>query len=169
MKLTTKNCVLSILGTMFCLMGLLLGVFLDMKETSPSGFSKHQTLSAATVPVSQVSMLPLDLQLDLGKKTQLTDDTVKHDTVYVPQPEVLVINKTRQKVDRPKGVTDVAWVMLTPEHTSKSSVKKSKIADREEQPAEPDVRSPEVPTIQLIVDGQTVYSKDDNHSTGGSQ
>lgn len=164
MKITAANCILSFLAVSY----LLVGSFLALTDTTSSDLQKHQTLSAATIPAPQVSMLPLDLQLDLGKKTQLTDTLEKHDTVYVPK-EVLVINKTRQKVDRPKGVTDVAWMMLTPEHKSQSSVKKPKIADREEQPAEPDVGSPEVPTIQLIVDGQTVYSKDDNHSTGGSQ
>lgn len=145
------------------------GIFLaSSKYTGLTDFSKHQSISAATLPVEQVSMLPLDLQLDLGKRVQ-TDSTVKHDTVYVDRPQVLVINPKRPKVDRPKGVTDVAWMMLNPGQLSKSAVSKQKIPDREEQPGETDVGASKASSIQLTVDGKVVYSKDDNHSTGESQ
>ena len=158
--------------TILCSIAFMLaGFFLASAEHSEMlGFNKHQTLSAATISQSQVSMLPLDVQLDLGKKTQLTDSVVtKRDTVYVDRPQVLVINPKRPKVDRPKGVTDVAWMFLNPGKLSSPPVNNKSIPDREENTGEIDVGSPDSHAIQLIVDGQTGYSKKDNHSTGGSQ
>lgn len=115
-------------------------------------------------------MLPLDVQLDLGKRTQSTDSAViKKDTVFIDRPQVLVINPKRPKVDRPKGVTDVAWMFLNPEKLSSPPVNNKEIPAREEKTGENDVGSPDSHAIQLIVDGQTVYSKNDNHSTGDSQ
>ena len=115
-------------------------------------------------------MLPLDVQLDLGKRTQSTDSVIKvHDTVFVPKPEILVINKERSRISRPKGVTDYAWMVHNPVKTSTDTVNNKQIPDREEKTGERDVGKTDSTTIQLIVDGRVVYSKNDNHSTGGSQ
>lgn len=157
--------------TILCSIAFLLaGVFLATSEDKALDFEKHQTLSAATMPQITASMLPLDVQLDLGKKTQITDpevitDTI-HDTIFVPKPEVIVINKKRSEVNRPKSVTDVAWMIVKPGNTSIDTVNNQKIPVREEKTGECDVGAPETSTIQLIVDGKTVYSKNDNHSTG---
>lgn len=158
--------------TILCSLAFLLaGFFLATSEdTELSNVFTHQTISAATVPTHQVSMLPLDLQLDLGKRTQLTDSVAnKKDTVYIDRPQVLVINKKRPEVNRPKGVTDVAWMFVNPGELSKLPVNNKKIPDREEKTGECDVGTSKEPTIQLIVGGQTVYSKNENHSTGESQ
>jgi hypothetical protein len=152
----------------FLIAGWLLAI--ENKEGSFE-FNKHQTLSAATIPHSNVvSMLPLDVQLDLGKRTQSTDSVEKqHDTVYVDRPQILVINKKHQGNDPPKGVTDYAWMFHNPVNMSTGTVSNKKIPDREEKTGERDVGTPDSTTIQLIVDGRVVYSKNDNHSTGELQ
>lgn len=144
-----------------------IGLAISGNNTEVS-FSKHQTLSAATLPPHQVAKLPLDLQLALKKEVQ-TDPTVKHDTVYVDRPQVLVINKKSSKVSSPKKVTDYSWMMLTPEQMSKDTVSNKGTPNREEKIRECDVGSPKESTIQLTVDGEVVYSKNVNHSTGGPQ
>ena len=146
------------------------GAFLAIQDDTKSfGFNKHQTLSAATVPTyKQVSMLPLDVQLDLGKRVQ-TDPTIIHDTTYIDRPQVIVINKKSSKVRTPKEVTDVAWMMLNPEQLSTSTVNNKESPVREEKTGECDVGSPKESAIQLTVDGEVVYSKNVNHSTGELQ
>lgn len=150
-----------------CLAFAIAGVCLAISENNDVTW-KHQTINAATLPASQVSMLPLDVQLDLGKEVQ-TNPTVKRDTVYVDRPQILVINKKSSKVSTPKKVTDVAWMMLKPGHISKDTVSNKGTPDREEKAGECDVGSSKETAIQLTVDGKIVYSKNVNHSTGESQ
>ena len=155
--------------TILCSLAFLLaGWFLAVGD-GEGGLSKHQTLSAATLSDYQTTMLPLDVQLDLGKKVLPTDTVMMHDTVFIDRPQVLVINPKHQRVSRPKGVTDVAWMFLNPGKLASPPVSNQSTPDREEKTGEVDVGTPESHNIQLIVDGQTVYSKHDNHSTGGSQ
>lgn len=156
--------------TILCSLAFLIaGWFLATTENGEFGFNKHQTLSAATLPDNQVSMLPLDVQLDLGKQVQITDTVKMRDTVYIDRPEVLVINPKRPKVNQPKGVTDVAWMFLNPGKSLSPPVSNQLIPDREEKTGEDKMSVSKTHDIQLIVDGQTVYSKNDNHSTGDSQ
>jgi len=155
--------------TILCSLAFLLaGWFLAVGD-GEGGFSKHQTLSAATLSDYQTSMLPLDVQLDLGKRVQIPDTVKIHDTTYVDRPQVLVINQKCSRVNRPKSVTDVAWMFLNPGKSASPPVSNQSIPDREEKTGESIVGTPESHNIQLIVDGQTVYSKNDNHSTGESQ
>lgn len=159
--------------TILCSIAFLVAGWLLATEESEGSFefNKHQTLSAATMPQSNVvSMLPLDVQLDLGKRTQLTDTVGKqHDTIYVDRPQVLVINKKRSGNNPPKGVTDYVWMFRNPVNMSTDTVNNKVILAREEKTRECDVGTPDSTTIQLIVDGRVVYSKNDNHSTGESQ
>ena len=158
--------------TILCSIAFLIAGWLLATEESEGSFefNKHQTLSAATMPKRMVSMLPLDVQLDLGKRTQVTDAVEKqHDTVYVDRPQILVINKKRSGKNPPKGVTDYAWMFRNPVNMSMDTVCNKVILAREEKTRECNVGTPDSTTIQLIVDGRVVYSKNDNHSAGGSQ
>ena len=150
-----------------CLAFAIAGICLAIQEKNDVVW-KTQTISAATLPAPQVSMLPLDVQLDLGKKVQ-TNPAIIHDTVYVDRPQILVVNPKSSKVSTPKGVTDVAWMMLKPGHTFKDTVSNKGTPVREEKAGECDVGSTKESAIQLTVDGKIVYSKNVNHSTGESQ
>ena len=150
-----------------CLAFAIAGISLAISENN-DGIWKHQTISAATLPANQVSMLPLDVQLDLGKRVQ-TNPTVIRDTVYVDRPQILVVNPKSSKVSTPKKVTDVAWMMLKPGQMFKDTVSNKGTPVREEKAGECDVGSTKESAIQLTVDGKIVYSKNVNHSTGESQ
>lgn len=124
--------------------------------------SRQNTLSAATIPRNEgFEKLPLDIQLDLEKR-QITDTIKLIDTVYVSNPKVA-------KVHQPKRPTDFLVMAFTPERVSKEPVSSQVMLGREEQPKDVDVGTSKASTIQLIVDGQTVYTKNDNHSAGEGQ
>ena len=145
-----------------------IGLALSGNNTEVS-FNKHQTLSAATLPPYQVAKLPLDLRLALKKEVQSDPTTVKHDTVYIDRPQILVINKKSSKVRKPKKVTDYSWAMLTPEQPPNDTVSNKITPNREEDIGEHGMSSSKEHMIQLIVDDEVVYSKNVNHSTGESQ
>ena len=152
-----------------CLAFAIAGICLAISENNDVTW-KHQTINAATLPASQVSMLPLDVQLDLGKEVQTNPTIIRDtDTVYIDRPQILVINKKSSKVSTPKKVTDVAWMMLKPGCMSKDTVSNKDTPVREEKAGECDVGSSKETAIQLTVDGKIVYSKNVNHSTGESQ
>ena len=147
-----------------CLAFAFCGISLAITDNNTKvSFNKHQTLSAATLP-----KLPLDVQLDLGKKVQI-DPEVKRETIYVDRPQVMVINKKSSRVKSPEKVTDYAWMMVNPDQLSKGTVSNKGFPNREEKIGECDVGSSKESAIQLTVDGQIVYSKNVNHSTGESQ
>lgn len=150
-----------------CLAFAIAGISLAIHDNNSKtfGFNKHQMLSAATVPDCQVKMLPLDVQLDLGKRFSKTDTVTIHDTTFVDRPEVLVINKKSSRVRSLKKATVSNQGMFIPEQLSDSTVNNKGTPDREEQTGE-FVISPKEVSIQLTVDGVVVYSKDVNHSTG---
>ena len=145
-----------------------IGLAISGNNTEVS-FNKHQTLSAATLPPHQVAKLPLDLQLALKKEVQSDPTIVKHDTVYIDRPQILVINKKSSKVRKPKKVTDYSWAMLTPEQPPNDTVSNKITPNREEDIGEHGMSSSKEHMIQLIVDDEVVYSKNVNHSTGESQ
>lgn len=155
-----------------CIAFAIAGGFLAMSNNAEVPFAKHQTLSAATLSPTEISKLPFDLRSSLKEGVQMgptTNDTVYvHDTTYVDRPQVLVINKKSSKVSSPEKVTDYSWMMLTPKPTSISTVSNKGTPVREEKAGECDVGSSKDPAIQLTVDGEVVYSKNVNHSTGGS-
>ena len=156
-----------------CIAFALAGAFLAMSNKTESSFAKHQTLSAATLSPMEISKLPYDLQATLKQSVQMDsaiNDTVYvHDTTYVDRPQVLVINKKSSKVSSPEKVTDYSWMMLTPKPTSVDTVSNKGTPVREEKAGECDVGSSKESAIQLTVDGEVVYSKNVNHSTGESQ
>lgn len=153
-----------------CIAFAIAGGFLALTDKSELSFDKRQTLSAATIPEIQVAKLPLDVQLDLGKQVKLTDSSVvKKDTVFIERPKIIVVHTKSPKANTPKGVTDVAWMMLKPGQMFRDTVNNKGILDREEKTRECDVGSSKESTIQLTVDGKIVYSKDVNHSTEGSK
>ncbi len=147
----------------FAIAGILLAIHdNNVKELA---LTKHQTLNAATLPVIRPQMLPLDVQLDLGKRFSKTDTVEIHDTFFVDKPQIIVINKKSSKVNSPKKATVYDKVKFTPELTLNNPVSNKGISDREEK-TEEIVDSSKESSIQLIVDGKIVYSKNVNHSTG---
>lgn len=149
-----------------------IGLAISGNNTEVS-FSKHQTLSAATLSPMEIAKLPYDLRASMKDYVQTDPTIIKHDTIhdttYIDRPQVLVINKKSSKVSSPKKVTDYAWMMLKPDHMFKDTVNNKGTPNREEKIGECDVGSPKEPAIQLTVDGQIVYSKNVNHSTGELQ
>lgn len=136
----------------------------------PSG----KTMMAATMPQPLVwqnnGKLPLDLQLDLDKRlsheSPTVDTVIVSDTVYVDK----VKWKTRYKTVAARTVAREVGEHLaavTPDSMSRAPALDSTLG-REEQPNEA-VGTSKVPSIQLTVDGEIVYSRNDNHSTGESQ
>jgi len=157
-----------------CIAFALAGGFLAMSNSTGSSFAKHQTLSAATLSPMEISKLPYDLQASLKQPVQM-DSTVSrdtlyiHDTAYVDRPQILVIKTKFSRVSSPARVTDYSWMMLTPKPTSVDTVSNKGAPVREEKAGECDVGSSKESAIQLTVDGEIVYSKNVNHSTGESQ
>jgi len=132
---------------------------------------------AATVPPSVLqwdvtnNRLPLDLQLDLDKR--LSYEAPIKDSINIVD-SVRYIDKIRWKT-RYKTVaarTSAREVGEHPMAVMPDSMSRapaiSRTLDREEQPNEI-VGVSKTPSIQLTVDGEVVYSRDDNHSTEESQ
>lgn len=145
-----------------------IGLAISGNNTGVS-FSKHQTLSAATLSPMEMAKLPYDLRASMKDYVQMDSTIIKHDTVYVDRPQVLVINKKSSRVSSPKKVTDYAWMVLTPGQTSKDTVNNKGTPNREEDIEENSICSSKGRMIRLIVDGEIVYSENVNHSTGESQ
>ena len=148
-----------------------IGLAISGNNTGVS-FSKHQTLSAATLSPMEMAKLPYDLRASMKDYVQMDQDVKRdtiHDTMYIDRPEVLVINKKSSRVSSPKKVTDYAWMVLTPGQTSKDTVNNKGTPNREEDIGENSICSSKGRMIRLIVDGEIVYSENVNHSTGESQ
>lgn len=143
-----------------------------MDYSPPSG----KTMMAATITQQPLmwsntnGRLPLDLQLDLDKRLSHespTADTIRvSDTVYVDKVKWKVRYKTvaARTTAREAGEHPAA---VTPDSMSRAPAINSTLG-REEQPNE-SVDTSKVPSIQLTVDGEVVYSRNDNNSTGESQ
>ena len=150
------------------------GVSAAFMDYSPPG---NKTLMAATLPQQPLmwnnnGVMPLDLQLDLDKRLSRETPTVNEsrtDTVYVDK----VKWKTRYRY---KTVSDRTAAREVGEHLTAVTPDSLPHAptiistlDREEQPNDI-VGTPNVPSIQLTVDGVIVYqSEDEIHSTEESQ
>lgn len=150
------------------------GVSAAFMDYSPPS---NKTLMAATLPQQPLmwnnnGVMPLDLQLDLDKRLSRETPTVNEsrtDTVYVDK----VKWKTRYRY---KTVSDRTAAREVGEHLTAVTPDSLPHAptiistlDREEQPNDI-VGTPNVPSIQLTVDGVIVYqSEDEIHSTEESQ
>jgi len=120
--------------------------------------------------VPKGKVLPLDLQLDLEKR-QLGESP--KDSINIID-SIRWVEKIRWKT-RYKSVADRTTARevgqhlaaVTPDSLSENPATTCTL-DREEQPNEI-VGTSKVPSIQLTVDGNVVYSTDENHSTEGGQ
>ena len=148
------------------------GVSAAFMDYSPPS---NKTMMAATMPEplqwNVTGKLPLDLQLDLEER--LSHEPCIKDSINIID-SVRIINKVRWKT-RYKDVADRTTarevgthpMAVIPDSMSKNPTIISTL-DREEQPSEVAGVS-KTPSIQLTVDGEVVYSRDDNHSAEGCQ
>lgn len=133
----------------------------------------HQTIMAAQ-PLQwnvQPGSLPLDVKLDFDKR--LSHEAPIKDSVHI-RDSIRVIEKIRWKT-RYKNVADRTAAREVGEHlmpVNPDSMSNEptliSMLEREEQSSEV-VDTSKVSSIQLTVNGKVVYSKNDNHSTEGSQ
>lgn len=122
----------------------------------------HGTLHAATIPFKEYSgQLPLDILLDQAKKIK-QDTIVIHDTV-------IVTNTKYVRIPVPGHTTDTIYVPLSdlPELECVASVKNRSPGDREEYTPDEEVR-PSPSIVILTVDGQIVYSSENDIHSGSS-
>lgn len=150
------------------------GVSAAFMDFSPPG---NKTLMAATLPQQPLvwnnnGAMPLDLQLDLDKRLSREAPTViesRTDTVYVDKVKWKTRYRYKTVFDR-TAAREVGEHMaaVTPDSLPHGPTIISTL-DREEQPNDI-VGTPNVPSIQLTVDGVIVYqSEDEIHSTEESQ
>jgi hypothetical protein len=121
-----------------------------------------------TIPTWNIvgNRLPLDLQLDLDKKASGSRATSK-DSINIID-SVRWVTKTRWKT-RYRNVARIThsdtgneMAAVTPDSLSAKPVNNNTLG-REEYPKD-NVGTSKVSSIQLTVDGEVVYSKNDNHS-----
>lgn len=138
------------------------------------GTVSHQTVMAAQ-PLQwnvQPGSLPLDVKLDFDKRLSHETPKIK-DSINIID-SVRIVEKVRWKT-RYKNVADRTAARevgehLMPVNPDSMSNEPTLISTlgREEKPSEV-VDTSKVSSIQLTVNGKIVYSKNDNHSTEGSQ
>lgn len=116
-------------------------------------------------------VLPLDLRLDSDKR-QSTEPSVKDSINIIDSVRYVDKYIWRVKYKTASDRTTAREVGEHPEAVTPDSLPVCPTTicalEREEQPRDT-VGTPKVSSIRLIVDGETVYSKDDNHSTGEGQ
>ena len=145
--------------TILCTLAFLVaGISLAVQDNNDSPVFKHQTISAATVPVYSMPGLPLDLQLDLKNKYKTTD------TVYVTQPsDTVFVEKVKWVKSKQTAKHTMARAALKrqgldiPASEPDSLVKYKVCGDREEYT--PDSIGPPKASIILIVDDKEVYKR----------
>ena len=158
-----------ILAVAFMVAGIA-AAFMDFNPPS------NKTMMAATVTPTvfkwdlNKTRLPLDLQLDLDNRLSHESSTV--DTVRVT--DTLYIDKIKWKT-RYKTLAARTTAREDGEHLAPVTPDSMPTAppnlctpDREEQPGDYGAHS-KWPPIQLTVDGEVVYSRNDNHSGVGGQ
>lgn len=109
------------------------------------------------------NVLPLDLQLSLDKR----QPTTVKDSINIVD-SVRWVDKVRYRI-KYKTVPTCAKAhteTITPDSLAERTNECALV--REEKTKET-VDTSKVSSIQLIIDGETVYSKNDNHSTGEGQ
>lgn len=158
-----------------CVAMMILGVATAFQDFSPSSTNTIQAATTEQSPLAWVNngsnVLPLDLRLDSEKR--LSKACLPKDSVTI-RDSVVYIYKTKWKT-RYKSVADRTaareagehLVSVTPDSLPENPAITSTVG-REEQPIEV-VDVSKTPSIQLSVDGQIVYSSNDNHSAEGGQ
>lgn len=123
--------------------------------------AKHQTLMAATLPDygKVLSNLPLDVQLDLNKKTKSEKEYVPYEVIVIKDTTSApkVINPVHKKKRTSARATVKRQELGTPAIMPDSTVKNKVCGDREEYT--PDSVGPPKGSICLIVDGEVVYKR----------
>ena len=159
-----------------CVAMMIMGVSVAFMNFSPISNNMLQAATVETAPLTWTNngtgnVLPLDLRLDSEKRLSRTclpkDSVILRDSVrYITK----VKWKTRYKDVADRTTAREAGVHLTaatpdslPENLAITST-----MGREEQPIEV-VDVSKTPSIQLSVDGQIVYSSNDNHSAERGQ
>ena len=134
----------------------------------------NKTAVAATLPqlswASNVTM-PLDLQLDLEKRQDRVSPT--RDSINIID-SVRWVTKTRWKT---RYVSEADRTAAREAGTHLAAVNPDSMPKKpaipgtvvREENATDTVGVPKTPSIQLSVDGEVVYSSNDNHSEEGSQ
>lgn len=151
------------------------GISLAVYDTKPSGNTIQANPITWNIPKGNV--IPLDLQLDLEKRQPNNvpvkdsiniQDSIRYiykvKYVYRPKPEDSDKCVAARTTARNAGQHLAA---VTPDSLPMNPATIG-TPDREEQPGETVVAS-KATSIQLTVDGNVVYSTDDNHSTGEGQ
>lgn len=123
--------------------------------------AKHQTLMAATLPnySNVLSNMPLDVQLDLNKKTKPEKEYVPYEIIVVKDTTSApkVINPVHKKKRTSARATVKRQGLGTPAIMPDSAVKNKVCGDREEYT--PDSIAPPKGSICLVVDGEVVYKR----------
>lgn len=151
------------------------GIALAIYEPNTHGNEIQASPLVWNIPKGNV--IPLDLQLDLEKRQSNNvpvkdsiniQDSIRYiykvKYVYRPKPEdsdkCVAARTTARNVGQHLAAVTPDSLPMNPALTG--------TPDREEQPGETVVTS-KATSIQLTVDGNVVYSTDDNHSTEGGQ
>lgn len=152
---------------------MILGVATAFQNFSPSSNNVMQAATISSEPLTWVNTggkLPLDLQLDLDKRLDRESPKVR-DSVVIRDSVVTKIRwKTRYKNVADRTAAREAGehlVSVTPDSLPNSLAITSTMG-REEKPIET-VGTSKVPSILLAVDGEVVYSRNENNSAEEGQ
>lgn len=160
--------------TVFCCICLMIaGAFLALHRSDMRKYNQIHAEQPAQFMwnVPKGNVLPLDLQLDLEKRQ--TANVTPRDSINIID-SIRYIDKVRWKtryVDANERTS--ARIIgkhldaINPDSLAKCPINEC-TPEREEQPGEI-VGVSKTPSIQLTIDGDVVYSTDDNHSTEEGQ
>lgn len=162
--------------TVFCCICLMItGAFLALHRSDTRKYNQIHAEQPAQFMwnVPKGNVLPLDLQLDLEQRQ--TSNVTPKDSINIID-SVRYVDKVRWKIRyKNEDANDRTSARVIGKHldaVNPDSLAKYPInectPEREEQPGEV-VGVPKTPSVQLTIDGNVVYSTDDNHSTGEGQ
>lgn len=152
-----------------CVVFMIAGVAIAWDDFKMPG--NQNAIAQPVLPTVIPGRMPLDLQLDLDKK--LSHESSIKDSIRI-RDSVRITDKVRWKTRYKTVATrtiarDVGdhLTAVTPDSLPHAPTAISTLG-REEQPNE-SVGVSKTPSIQLTVDGEVVYSRNDNHSGVESQ
>lgn len=155
-----------------CVAMMIIGVATAFQNFTPRS---NNTIQAATTEplawnTNVAGKLPLDFQLTLDERTNRETPKVRDSVVIRDSVVTKVRWKTRYKDVASRTLARDVGEHLTPvtPDSMPSSIASTSTVGREEQPTDIVVVS-KTPSIQLSVDGEVVYSTNDNHSAESSQ
>ena len=157
-----------------CIAMMILGVATAFQNFTPRSNNTIQAATIATEPLAWntnvAGKLPLDFQLTLDERTNRETPKVRDSVVIRDSVVTKVRWKTRYKDVASRTLARDAGEHLTAvtPDSLPNSIASISTVEREEQPTDIVVVS-KTPSIQLSVDGEVVYSTNDNHSAEGSQ